>query len=119
MTRADWLLLVAVIACLPLVYARFWLPGGTAAWLEIQAGNEPARVVSLSPDRELVIPGPLGESRIEISQGRARFLSSPCHGKVCVHTGWLQRGGEVAACLPNRVSIQLLAPDPSYDAVNY
>jgi type II secretory pathway component PulM len=26
MTRADWLLIVAVAACLPLLYAHFWQP---------------------------------------------------------------------------------------------
>ncbi len=119
MTRADWLLIVVVAACLPLLYARFWLPAGPASWLELQAGDAPAQVITLSPDRQLDITGPLGDSRIEISGGKARFLSSPCRSKVCIHTGWLEHTGEVAACLPNRISIQLLGRHPRYDAMNF
>jgi hypothetical protein len=119
MTRADWLLILVVLCSLPLLYARIWLPADPPDWLEIQAGDGPAQVIALSPDRQLDITGPLGNSRIEISGGKARFLRSPCRGKVCIHSGWLASPGELAACLPNRVSIQLLGRDPKYDAVNF
>ena len=52
-------------------------------------------------------------------EGRVRFVDSPCPNKQCVHTGWLNQGGEVAVCLPNKVSVQVLADDPRFDAVNF
>ena len=119
MTRADWLLLLSVLLCLPLLYVHFWQPAGTANWLEILAGDDPGQVVAMAPDRQLEIDGPLGTSRIEIRDGRARFLSSPCRGKVCIHAGWLEHTGELTACLPNRVGIQLLGRHPRFDAVNF
>jgi len=119
MTRADWLLIVVVAGCLPLLYARFWQPAGPANWLEVQTGDGPARVIALSPDRQLDIAGPLGDSRIEISGGKARVLSSPCRNKTCIHAGWLDHTGELAACLPNRISIQLLGRHPRFDAMNF
>ena len=119
MTRADWLLLVIVLSCLPLLYARLWHSGGPANWLEVQTGDGPGQIIDLTPDRQLDIAGPLGNSRIEINDGKARFLDSPCRGKVCIHAGWLEQAGETVACLPNRISIQLIGGHPEFDAVNF
>jgi hypothetical protein len=119
MTRADWLLVVIVAGCLPVLYHWLWQPAGPARWVEIQSGDAPSRVVTLSPDRQFEAPGPLGESRIETRDGQARFVSSPCTGKVCIHTGWLEQPGEVAACLPNRISIRMLGRNPAFDALNF
>ena len=67
----------------------------------------------------LQVHGPLGDSVIEIREARVRFLESPCRGQQCVHSGWLDAAGELAACLPNRISIQLLGRHPRFDAVNF
>jgi len=71
------------------------------------------------PDRRLQLEGPLGNSTVELRDGQARFLDSPCTGKVCIHSGWLNSTGEFAACLPNRISIQLLGMHPRFDAINF
>jgi hypothetical protein len=52
MTRADWLLLLIVLLCLPLLYVHVWRPAGTPNWLEIQAGDGPGQVVAMAPDRQ-------------------------------------------------------------------
>ena len=119
MTRADWVLLVAVIGSLPLLYTHFWSDEGVARYLQVQIGNRPARIIALDQDRELTLDGPLGTSRVEIRDGRARFVNSPCPGKNCIQAGWLTGAGELAACLPNRISIQLLGMHPRFDAINF
>ena len=119
MTRADRILLALVICALPFLYKSLWYQGQPASHLQLQTGNQAAITAPLSPDRRLRIPGPLGDSVIETSRGQARFLSSPCRGQVCVHTGWLQSAGEIAACLPNRISMTLLGSNRRFDAVNF
>ena len=119
MTRADWLLVVAVMASLPALYMHFWSGDEVARYLQVQEGNQPATVVALAGDRELAIEGPLGTSTVEIHGGRARFVQSPCPGKNCIQAGWLDTAGELAACLPNRISIQLLGMHPRFDAINF
>lgn len=69
--------------------------------------------------QELRIDGPLGITRIEIDNGRARVVASPCEQKICILAGWLEHTGETAACVPNRVAISLLAADNRFDAVNF
>ena len=119
MTRADWLLIATVICILPFLYDHFWSREGPAAYLRVQSGNDTATVMPLYPDRRLSLEGPLGTSTIELRDGQARFLDSPCTGKVCIHTGWLNTSGQLAACLPNRISIQLLGMHPRFDAINF
>ncbi len=119
MTRADWLLLVAVIGSLPVLYTQFWTRDEVARYLQVQQGNQPANLIALTRDQELELDGPLGTSNVEIHEGRARFTHSPCPGKNCIQAGWLEAAGELAACLPNRISIQLLGMHPRFDAINF
>jgi hypothetical protein len=119
MTRADYLLLAIVLCTLPLLYARLWTAGEQASYIQIQTGQGEPLTGELSPDRTLSVQGPLGDSVIKVSQGRVRFVSSPCSGQICVHTGWLQAAGDIAACLPNRISLTLHGEHPRFDAINF
>ena len=119
MTRADRLLLLLVICTLPLLYAHFWQQEGTASHLQVQAGNDVPLSAPLTADRMLHVKGPLGDSVVEVSRGRARFYSSPCAGQACVHSGWLQAAGDIAACLPNRVSLYITGARSRFDTINF
>ena len=119
MTRADRLLLLIVSCTLPLLYAQFWQLNGTASHIQVQAGNGAPVTAPLAADHTLHVHGPLGDSIIEVSKGRARFLSSPCAGQTCVHSGWLQAAGDITACLPNRVSLQIAGIRPRFDTINF
>ncbi len=119
MTRADVVVLLAALALLPYLYARFWNPGAPGTDAEIWVDGKLQAVVSLRQDRRLSVAGALGTSVLEVRDGRLRFLSSPCQGKVCVHTGWLSHSGELAACLPNHVTAQIVGAERCYDAVSF
>lgn len=118
MTRADRLVIAAACLLLGALYARFWGPSEPATGLEVRAADGSLQQLELDQARELRVAGRYGESLIQIDHGRARFLSSPCHGKLCVHYGWLQHSGETAACLPNGVLITLTGGERRYDAIN-
>ena len=44
-------------------------------------------------------------NHILAENGRIRFDNSDCPDKICVNTGWLNRAGQSAACLPNKTLI--------------
>lgn len=102
-----------------------------AAWASLWRGDEPAEFVQLSvpgaPDERLALSvdqvrevrGRIGTSRLELRDGRVRFTDSPCVGRYCVHAGWLSRSGQVAACLPNGVVIEVTGGEREYDAVSF
>jgi len=119
MTRADRILVFLVLAALPFLYLHLCSNRDVATFLRITSGDREPVMEPLTPDRTVTAHGPMGDSVIEINHGRARFLSSPCSGQVCVHAGWLETAGAVAACLPNHVSIQLLGRYPRFDAINF
>lgn len=54
---------------------------------------------------------------IEISGTEVRFARSSCHDQVCVRTGKLTRAGQMAVCLPTRVSVRILGTDMQVDAI--
>ncbi len=90
---------------------------GGAVWVR-QDGTLVARLDLDRPTR-LPVTGPLGTTWVEVAQGQVRFLSSPCSGQQCVLSGWLRDGGAFAACLPNGVSLRVVAREPRYDSINF
>jgi hypothetical protein len=119
MTRADRILILLAVLALPFLYIHLWFVDEPANYVLIRNGRNTPITAALLPDRVLPVAGPLGESMIEVRDGRARFVSSPCRTQVCVHSGWLANDGEFAACLPNHISLTLVGKDPRFDAINF
>ncbi|MGB1560954.1 MAG: NusG domain II-containing protein [Sinimarinibacterium flocculans] len=111
MSRGDVLAIVLAAACVGLLYAHLWQPAVTATHVELRVGGKPSGRYALADSRDVAVEGRLGTSVLRIEDGRVRFLRSPCRNQVCVHSGWLHRGGDAAACLPNRVSVGLVGGD--------
>ncbi|MDP1708510.1 MAG: NusG domain II-containing protein [Gammaproteobacteria bacterium] len=119
LNRADSVILIAALALLAFLYLRFWGDATQGEQARILVGGSEFSVVSLYKDQRLHIPGTLGISELEIRAGKIRFVDAPCQGKQCIHTGWLALGGEVAACLPNRITVQVIGREPRFDAINF
>ena len=114
----DYLVVLLGLVLVVYLFKTLW-HAEHAAKLQIRQGEQVFATLSLNQDRVVEITGPLGTSTIEIKQGKVRFVSSPCANQYCVHQGWLHRGGQAAICLPNRVSLELLGVQKSYDSLNY
>jgi len=76
-------------------------------------------VYNLTENNVIDVDGELGQSRIEIADGRVRFIHSPCSSQYCVRSGWHEHSGGLAACLPNKVSLHLSGAGKLYDAINF
>ena len=114
----DWLVIAISIVAVIVLFQQFW-SFAPASQLKIRQGSKVMGIYDLSQTRELHIKGPIGESIIVINNGQARFKQSPCPNQYCVHQGWLSHAGQVAICLPNQVSLQLLGAKNTYDSLNY
>ena len=114
----DWLVIITGIILVVFLFKTLW-NNERASKLQIRQGNHIYATFSLNQNRTLYIHGPLGNSSIVIKQGEVRFKHSPCQNQYCVHQGWLNRAGQVAICLPNQVSLELLGAKKSYDSLNY
>lgn len=114
----DWLVAgvaaVAVAASFPLLWR-----GGQADRAVIRVDGRVFAEYPLDAPRRVEVPGPLGKTVIELQPGRARVFSDPGPRQYCVRQGWLSRGGAVAICAPNHVSLMLSGRDNYYDSLNY
>jgi hypothetical protein len=119
MTKADWIAVILAVALLPGLYTHYWGDQGPAESVRITASGQPDITVPLTRNRRFTVHGPLGDSIIEVHDGRVRFISSPCRGKQCVHSGWLAHAGEMAACLPNGIMVSVLGREQRYDSINF
>jgi len=59
----------------------------------------------------------VNEVMIEIEGNRARIVDSPCRDKLCLRAGWLERPGDVAVCLPQRVIVEIRGTGRGVDAI--
>lgn len=46
-----------------------------------------------------------GSNLVEVDHGRIRVAEADCPDKVCEHTGWIERTGQVIACVPHGLTI--------------
>ena len=114
----DWLVVVASAIGVILLFQTLWIRG-PASQLKIRLADKIVGIYDLNQTKELHIKGPKGEAIISIAAGKARFVQSPCNNQYCVHQGWLSNAGQVAICLPNQLSLQLLGAKSAYDSLNY
>ncbi len=114
----DWFVIIASLIVTIYLFQTLWT-SAPASQLQIRQANKIMGTYDLNQTRELQIHGPLGDSHISIHQGRVRFKQSPCTNQYCVHQGWLERAGQVAICLPNQISLQLIGEKKPYDSLNY
>ena len=113
----DWLVIATGLALVGWLFATLWQhePAGK---VRVRSGDHIFATYSLNQERTIDVPGPQGITRIIIHQHQARIASSPCRNQYCVHQGWLKHAGQVAVCLPNRITVEL-AGDKGYDSLNY
>ena len=114
----DWLVIFAGLLAVIFMFQQFW-SFEQASKLKIRQGDKVIGTYDLNQTRELHIHGALGDALISISHGKVRFKQSPCNNQYCVHQGWLNHVGQVAICIPNQISLQLIGAKSSYDSLNY
>jgi hypothetical protein len=119
MKPGDWLILIFSLLLIPLSWSLIdHQPAETSA-IEITVADNLPSIYSIKNNAQINVAGKLGRSEIEIRDGKVRFTSSPCSGKVCILSGWHQHSGDHVVCLPNRVSISLLAEQDRFDGINF
>ena len=120
MTLVDRIILLLAIAGTATLYVWLWQPkGGEAETVRIWSGDEEQGRYPLTEPRTITVEGPLGQTVIEIDQGAARVAADPGARQLCVRAGWLERPGDQAHCLPNRVTVEILGGATEYDSVHY
>ena len=116
--RGDWVVLLAGILTVVMLIVHFWT-GAAGERLIIKRGGTLFLNASLARAFMVNVRGPLGVTQIEVIPPRARVRSDPGPRQLCVRQGWISHAGEVAICLPNQVSLEIVGRVRKYDSLNY
>ena len=114
----DLLLLGALAASCFGSFYFLWLRPGIAIHVLLYQNGQLVLRWPLRLERTVTLQGPLGQTVVEIRQGRARIAADPSPRQYCVQQGWLQRPGSTALCLPNRTAITLEG-DSGHDSLAF
>ncbi len=113
MKRNDYILLGAVLVFSALFLAGWrWHQGMQAEDRRMAVITQNGQVIeeieldTVTEPREITLPGKYHEI-IEVEKGRIRFKYADCPDKICVNTGWLEKAGDTAVCLPNRAVVTI------------
>ena len=107
------LILLGIGVCTASVIAATSEKSGTP--LLVITGPAAEYVYPLDADRTVQIHGLEGVSQIQIHQGQARYVDSPCANKTCVAASPIHRNGEWSACLPNGIFMRVEASSANAD----
>lgn len=107
LTLADKLLITCIATVsIFILLGLNWLaePG---AYVNIdEAGNNHYRF-NLNKDNRIICHGPVGETVIQIKDGKARVLRSDCPNQICVKSGVIDKAGQIVVCIPNKVILKI------------
>ena len=106
----DLLPLLGVL--LAAVLLAVW-PGGRAEAVEISWQGKTVATLPLDREGEYVGHG----VTVVVSGGAAYVREADCPDRLCVKTGRLSRPGDIAVCLPTRVTVAVTGS--SADGVTY
>ncbi len=117
LTRVDrWLVLILMLVALVSLWISFGRSVGRN--VVIYSGERLVFTAPLSQPRQVGLRGPLGETQIEIQDGKLRVTSSPCPRKICIGMGEIHRSGDLLACVPNQILVRIEGEESSYDLLS-
>lgn len=99
------IVVISVAACVALFFVIGFRPPGKS--VVVMQENKVVFRAPLNRNRTVDLPGPLGATRLVIEERKARVAASPCPYKICIGMGSISRRGEIIACVPNRLVVQI------------
>lgn len=119
-SKADFFLILAVLAGAVLLLLPQWLANGNTVVAEVTVDGVTVQEIPLKKSDEkqqyILENGVV----LETENGTIRFSQSDCPDAVCVHTGALSRAGEIAACVPNQTVVVLKSEkNAAVDGITY
>ena len=119
-TKNDILLIVAIVLIIVISFV-FKNISNENLTAEIYFDGKITDTVNLSAKEEKkIVTGENGKTIIEAKNGKIYFSSSCCKDKVCVRSGELEKNGDFASCLPEKVIVKVIGEKKEQiDAIVY
>jgi hypothetical protein len=108
--------LLIVVAVLVALSFLLLLRQNSGARVVVSSDDRIVFVAPLNKDQLVELEGPLGITVLQIKNGAARVVSSPCAHKVCIHMGEATHTGDLLACVPNKLVMTIEGDSAEEDA---
>ena len=105
--KGDIIIITGLLALALLLMVLSLIPAHGAENAIITHDGEQIAVLPLDTDTVYTVSDGDALNVIEVSEGRVRMVQASCPDGQCVHQGYIDDGGEVIVCLPNRVTVAL------------
>ncbi len=104
-TAGDKLLFVflVTVSIAGIFISREAMPQGSNVIIEVN--GKPAYTFPVDKDNVVAVPGPFGDTVVEIKNRKVRVKEAHCPNKICKRQGWVSKG--VIVCLPNHIVISV------------
>ena len=99
---------VLAIAAVLLVLRNAHASGSKLAAQLIYGDNNTVMDLSLDKNATYDVDTGYYTVHIEVQDGRARFVDSPCPDHICESFGWLSAEDQTATCLPARAVLTIV-----------
>ena len=103
----DKSFIVFVVLCNAGVFFYFCTGLNKDDWVVIEVDAKRVARFPLKNGHVAHVQGLLGTTEVEIKNGRARIVRSPCKLKVYIKSGYIQYADRLSACLPNKVVVRI------------
>ena len=105
-TKAFILVVCLFTLCLTFIMLK---PSEKGQKAEVSIDGQTVMFVDLHEEDKIISLLPFGRNiSLQLQNGKIRFLSSDCPNQTCVNTGFIDRIGETAVCLPNKTAVTVL-----------
>ena len=107
-TIGDKFLIAALLILNGWLFASWGVGFSKGDWVVVTVNQKETIRLPLDQDQKTHVKGPIGLTEIEVKNGHARIIRSPCKNKVCIKSGYIRYADRMAACIPNRVVIRIV-----------
>lgn len=107
-TIGDKFLIAALLILNGWLFASWGVGFSKGDWVVVTVNQKETIRLPLDQDQKTHVKGPIGLTEIEVKNGHARIIRSPCKNKVCIKSGYIRYADRLAACIPNRVVIRIV-----------
>ena len=107
-TIGDKFLIAALLILNGWLFASWGVGFSKGDWVVVTVNQKETIRLPLDQDQKTHVKGPIGLTEIEVNNGHARIIRSPCKNKVCIKSGYIRYADRLAACIPNRVVIRIV-----------
>jgi len=114
----DFIVSFIIILFFIIHYSLIFITPDQTKIVEIIDYKEDVYRYPISSNNKVIVPGPYGETEIQIKKRKVWVQNASCPHKICKQMGPINKRGEIIICIPNRVFIKIKGNNFELDGIS-